>query len=270
MEGDKVLITNIQRFSLHDGPGIRTTVFTKGCSLACPWCSNPENIAMTQEPYVKDGVKGIYGMYLSCDEIYNELVKDKVFYGTWDMTTSMEKLTDIPGGVTFSGGEALLWSDKLQPLWRLLKESHIHMAVETALVVSRQAVDSALEFIDLFYVDIKIPDAQKCRTIIKGDLNKYFLNLDLLFSTNVPVIFRIPVIGGYTDSIENRNMVIDVIKAHSPIKVELIKGHHLGNSKYETLGKAIPEFSEVSDIFLKEYKEIIQGLGIETEICKVR
>lgn len=70
MEGDKVLITNIQRFSLHDGPGIRTTVFTKGCSLACPWCSNPENIAMMQEPYVKDGIKGTYGMYLSCDEIY--------------------------------------------------------------------------------------------------------------------------------------------------------------------------------------------------------
>ena len=85
-----MLITNIQRFSLHDGPGIRTTVFLKGCSIKCPWCSNPENIKNYPEVYYKDGVKGIYGKEFSLDEIYAEIVKDRVFY-------------EDNGGVTFSG-----------------------------------------------------------------------------------------------------------------------------------------------------------------------
>lgn len=270
MEDGRVLITNIQRFSLHDGPGIRTTVFTKGCPLVCPWCSNPENMNMVPESYVKDGIEGTYGRYLSCDEIYNELIKDKLFYGIWDKENiSLNKIADISGGITFSGGESLLWSDRLQPLWKLLQESHIHMAVETALMVPGKAVETALKFIDLFYVDIKILDVQKCRTMIKGDVSIYFSNLDLLFSSNLPVIFRVPVIGGYTDSNENRDRVIDVIKAYHPIKVELIKGHSLGSSKYLSLGKTVPEYYEVSDCYLKEYWEMIQESGIETEICKI-
>lgn len=270
MEKNKILITNIQRFSLHDGPGIRTTVFTKGCSLSCPWCSNPENMKMHQEPYVKDGIKGIYGRYLSCDEIYDELIKDKVFYGTWDKRfISMQELKRLPGGVTFSGGEALLWADKLQYLWQKLKDDHIHMAVETSLSVPTQSVELASEYMDLFYVDIKILETERCKAIIKGDLKKYFSNLEYLFLINVPIIFRIPVIGGYTDSKRNRDMVVDVIKTYRPLKVELIKGHNLGNSKYKSLGKAVLEYHEVSDNFLEEYQQMIQELEIETEICRI-
>ena len=270
MEDNSVLITNIQRFSLHDGPGIRTTVFTKGCSLACPWCSNPENIINEQEPYIKDGIKGIYGRYWTCKEIYDEVMKDKTFYGTWDVAESaLVRLTQMPGGVTFSGGEALLQADKLQPLWELLSKSNIHMAVETSLAVSQSAVKMALKFINLFYVDIKILDTQEYRKIVKGDLDNYFSNLDLLFSADIPVVFRIPVIGGYTDSKENRNAIINIIKSYRPVKVELIKGHNLGNSKYLSLGKEVPEFHEVMDTFLDEYWRMIQVLGIEAEICKI-
>ena len=89
-----MLITNIQRFSLHDGPGIRTTVFLKGCSIRCPWCSNPENLNGYPEKYNKNGIEGIYGKEYSCDEVYDEIMKDEVFY-------------EDDGGVTFSGGEAL-------------------------------------------------------------------------------------------------------------------------------------------------------------------
>lgn len=270
MEDNSVLITNIQRFSLHDGPGIRTTVFTKGCSLACPWCSNPENIIMAQEPYIKNGINGIYGRYWTCKEIYDEVMKDKAFYGIWDIVDMpFNRLTQMPGGVTFSGGEALLWSDKLQFLWKLLSISNIHMAVETSLAVSQSAVKMALKFINLFYVDIKILDHQKYREIIKGDLDNYFSNLNLLFSSDIPVVFRIPVIGGYTDSKKNRDAIIDIIKSYRPIKVELIKGHNLGNSKYLSLGKEVPEFYEVTDTFLEEYLVMIQALGIEAEICKI-
>ena len=77
---EHILITNIQRFSLHDGPGIRTTVFCKGCSLRCPWCANPENLEPRSEDYVKDGVPGTYGRYISCEELLQEVMKDEMFY----------------------------------------------------------------------------------------------------------------------------------------------------------------------------------------------
>lgn len=68
----KILLTNIQRFSLYDGPGIRTTIFLKGCSLRCPWCSNPENLISVPQNYIKDGISGIYGKYYSQDELVSE------------------------------------------------------------------------------------------------------------------------------------------------------------------------------------------------------
>ena len=104
----KILITNVQRFSLHDGPGIRTTVFLKGCSLHCPWCANPENIDFVIEPYIKDDINTTIGQYVSCDELYELIMRDKVFYDG--------------GGVTFSGGEALIQMDVLKPLLERLKE----------------------------------------------------------------------------------------------------------------------------------------------------
>lgn len=140
-----MLITNIQRFSLHDGPGIRTTVFLKGCSIKCPWCSNPENIKNYPEVYYKDGVKGIYGKEFSLDEIYAEIVKDRVFY-------------EDNGGVTFSGGESLLYVDELLPLMNKLKKENITIAVETCLFVPRQKLEKVIPYIDFFYVDMKILD----------------------------------------------------------------------------------------------------------------
>ena len=76
----KVMITNIQRFSLHDGPGIRTTVFLKGCSLRCPWCCNPENIKPDTQKYIKDDIEKFYGTEMTLKELYDEIIKDKDFY----------------------------------------------------------------------------------------------------------------------------------------------------------------------------------------------
>ena len=95
MSTDKILITNIQRMCFHDGPGIRTTVFLKGCNLHCPWCANPENISALPQAYERDGRKGLYGKEFSEEELLKEVLKDRRFY-------------EDGGGVTFSGGEPLL------------------------------------------------------------------------------------------------------------------------------------------------------------------
>ena len=155
----RVLITKIQRFSLHDGPGIRTTVFLKGCSLRCPWCSNPENIEPYLQTYCLDKKVGTYGRYISCNELYEEVTKDRAFYKTTSGTCrakDAEDLESLPGGITFSGGEPLLQIKNLKPLLLCLKNENIHIAIETSLFAMQDQLELALECVDLFYVDIKI------------------------------------------------------------------------------------------------------------------
>lgn len=261
-----ILVTNIQRFSLHDGPGIRTTVFLKGCSLCCPWCANPENMKGEMEQYTKDGRAGIYGKWLSCDEVYQEVMKDRIFYEvkpgvTWALDT---------GGVTFSGGEPLLQAEALVPLLERLMESGIHICVETALFIPRELLRAVIKYINLFYVDVKILDETRCREILHGDLRSYEKNVEALFFERRPVVFRVPVIGGFTDSVENQRKITAFLKQFQPIKVELIKEHNLGRSKYMSLGRQALELNSVTDEDMRDFCTLIQEqTGIEVEICKV-
>lgn len=252
----KILATNIQRFSLHDGPGIRTTVFLKGCSLRCPWCSNPENLNPYQEPYTKDGKEGVYGKEYSPDEVFSEVMKDKNFY-------------EPDGGVTFSGGEALLQAEAILLVLKKCKEVGITTAVETCLFVPTEKLDILIPYIDYFYVDMKIMDEARCKEKIKGDLNLHKKNLDIL-CVRKKITVRLPVIGAYTDDDENRKLVIKEIKKYenSIMKIEMLKEHNLGKSKYISLGWKEPEFIGVSDELMEQYKnEIEEAVDIPVEIC---
>ena len=131
----KLLVTNVQRFSLHDGPGIRTTVFLKGCSLQCPWCSNPENIDLEPQAYDNNGIKGVYGKYYSAEELISECLKDRKYYtgqlqqpGAWSVSDASE-IGLLPGGITFSGGEPLLQMDNLVSVCEELHRRNIHITV---------------------------------------------------------------------------------------------------------------------------------------------
>lgn len=271
---EDILLTNIQRFSLHDGPGIRTTVFLKGCSLRCPWCSNPENLVGKPQKYIKNDIEGLYGKEYNCNELYGEVVKDKAFYdGDWESTD----LNKMPGGVTFSGGECLLQMDKLEPLLERLNEEHVHTAVETCLIAPTIQLLIAIKHIDLFYVDIKILDEEKCRNELKGNLSVFYTNLQLLLISDKPIVFRIPVIGGYTDSDDNRKRVVELLNTveGNVLKIEIIKEHNLGASKYQSLisgGNDIkfPNYIGVSDELMERFKEEIEAVvSIPVEVCKI-
>ena len=270
---DQILITNIQRFSLHDGPGIRTTVFLKGCSLRCPWCSNPENISNELQGYIKDGVKGTYGKYVSPDEIVEECLKDRSYYGgkidDWEITSS-DDLDLLPGGVTFSGGEALLQAQALVPVFERLHDEGIHLAVETCLFVTADQLAIAIEYIDLFYVDVKLLDQDKCKGLIHGNLELFLDNLETLMKSSKPVVIRIPVIGSRTDSCENRSAVKDLLEKYKNriLKIELIKEHNLGESKYKALGLE-QSYVGVTDELLETYKSELSVLGVPVEVCKI-
>lgn len=254
-----MIITNIQRFSLHDGPGIRTTVFLKGCSIRCPWCSNPENINHQIERYVKDGKEGFYGKEYSVEEVLKEVLKDKIFY-------------DDNGGVTFSGGEALLYAKELLPLMQQIKQNNISIAVETCLFVPSAYLEKVIPYVDYFYVDLKVMDKERCSFLLKGNLDLFKSNLAILAKSKRFNV-RIPVICGYTEDEDNIRSIIDVIREYraSIKKVELIKGHNLGDNKYVTLGRDVPQKAEVSDLFLEAYRMRILNTveNVEVDVCKI-
>ena len=118
----KNIITNIQRFCLQDGPGIRTVVFFKGCNLNCPWCSNPENISFDIETSVDREIT--YGKEYNCKDLYDEIIKDKIYYKN-------------SGGVTFSGGEPLWHVFEIKELLEKIKREKISIVFETTLSIPR-------------------------------------------------------------------------------------------------------------------------------------
>lgn len=277
---DRLLITNIQRFSLHDGPGIRTTVFLKGCSIHCPWCSNPENLAPFPQTYTKDGNTATYGYYIAPEELVEILLRDKEFYTgklnpeAWNVHNA-EDIEMLPGGVTFSGGEPLLQAAAMKPVLKQLHNNGIHTAIETALFVPRDSLEHIIDEIDLFYVDLKIVVPEHARNVLDGDTSLYIDNLEYLLSSNRPVIIRIPVIAGITDRRDTIEANIELLKRLRdkglvPVKIELLKGHDLGNSKYISLGLPIPAFCETDDQLLERYRTKIEdNTDVRTDICRI-
>ena len=244
----KVRVTNIQRFSLQDGPGIRTTVFLKGCSICCPWCANPENI--------KHEIQNEFGYDLNLDELEKEILKDEKFY-------------KLGGGVTFSGGEPLLQFDKLEPLLQKLKQQNINICIETALIIPTSLLEIALKYVDEFIVDIKILDEIEAKEVLNADINLYYKNIQKLFEQKHNLTFRIPVTKEYTLQEHNKTKILDLLEKYKPQQVEIFKLHRLAKSKYETLQKKMAEFQEVTDEEMEDFLKEIKNKIINAKICKI-
>ena len=237
----KVRVTDIQHFSLHDGPGIRTTVFLKGCSIKCPWCANPECIS----PKIQDE----FGYDISLDDLENDILKDESYYKTG-------------GGVTFSGGEPLLQIRFLEPLLKSLKLKNINICFETALFIPEEYLNRAKFYADEFIVDIKMLDPQNTKNILKGNIDQYLFNLKLLDMDKTT--FRIPLTEfSLTDS----DLILDLIEKYTPKKVEIFRLHTLARRKYEILGKDF-YYSEVSDDKIDEFKNRLSRI-VETDLIEI-
>ena len=253
----KVRYTNIQRFSLNDGPGIRTTVFFKGCNLRCPWCANPENIDYQLTPYINENENGVFGQDIEVLELYEKIIKDKPFY----------ELNN--GGVTFSGGEPLLQIKALEPLLQKLKKEKINMCIETALQVPSELVEIAVNYIDEFIVDIKILDEDECKIVLNGNIDLYKKNLEILIQNAQIDIFRIPLVNEYTLKEKNIESIVELLKKYKAKKVEIFKIHNLAESKYKSINKEMKQFSSIEDSKVEDVYNKIKKLNIEVEIIKI-
>ena len=218
----------------HDGPGIRTTVFFKGCNLSCPWCANPENISVVPQEYKLNGQIGVYGTYYSENELLKEILKDQSFYGN-------------NGGVTFSGGEPLLQLGKIENLLQVLKDKGINICVETALQVPYKSWEKIENYIDVYIIDIKLLVEEQCEEILGGNLNCYLNNVEIIHNNNKRMVFRVPLNKEYTLVEPNLAQIESFLGKYSDVPAEIFKTHNLGANKYESLGLHIPEFEEISD-----------------------
>ena len=237
----KVRITDIQHFSLHDGPGIRTTVFLKGCSINCPWCANPECISSK--------IQGDFGYDITLEELEDEILKDEPYYKTG-------------GGVTFSGGEPLLQIKYMEPLLKSLKLKNINICFETALFVPKEYVNISKIYADEFIVDIKMLNPENVRNILKGNINQYLDNLNSLDLNKTT--FRIPVTEY---SLKDQDLILKLIEDLEPNKIEIFKLHNLASRKYEILNRDF-YYKKVSDEDLINFKDKLNEI-VPVEIIEI-
>ena len=184
-----VNICGIKRMEIHDGDGLRTTVFFKGCPLRCVWCHNPEGQSFAKEMMTrKDGESVQCGQDWDVESLAEELLKNA------------DIMKQSGGGVTFSGGEPLSQAEFLLQLILILKSHGMHLAIETSGYADRATYRSVIGEMDFVYQDVKLLDAEEFSRWTGGDLNVVFDNISWLRVSGVPFVFRVPLIPGVNDS----------------------------------------------------------------------
>lgn len=220
----KARIFNIQKFSINDGPGIRTAVFFMSCPLSCRWCSNPESQNRFSEAVLALADQELIGWEYTVEEVMEEVLKDKPFYDK------------SGGGMTLTGGEVLQQADFAALLADAARKENIHVAVETCGHASSRLFLDFISHVDLLLYDFKHIDRQKHfeGTGVYNDL--ILENLRLAVSSGKPVIARLPVIPGFNDSLEDAAAMAKALKDLQVKTVHLLPFHQFGENKYKKLG----------------------------------
>ena len=302
--GLSAVITNIQGFSIHDGPGIRTVVFFKGCPLNCAWCANPECLSgKPQMGFIESlcaecgkclevcaqnairrtkgahridyslcaacgscrdqcfyGALVRYGESMTLAEVWDAVRRDKIFYD------------ESGGGVTVSGGEPLLHPEFVRELFKLCRGEQINTCVETCGYVDAKALLEVLPVTDYFLFDLKLmdPDAHRKHT---GKSNRKILkNAALLIERGANVLFRMPLIPGISDSIENIDATARFLTrlGTNAAKLEIMPFHRMGKNKYTALNMPynMEELGAADDEQVEAARRAYAQRGIDCSISR--
>jgi pyruvate formate lyase activating enzyme len=294
-------VFNIQRFSIQDGPGIRTTVFMKGCPLRCLWCSNPESqntfpevahgdslcnkcsrcveVCEVQAISLADngvsidrktctgcgkcvevcipGALKVYGEEMSVEEVYQEVVKDRLFY------------QNSGGGVTAGGGEPLSQADFVAELFKRCQAEGIHTCLDTCGYAAPNTWKKVLPYTNLVLFDVKLMDSSAHLKVTSKSNRRVLSNLKMVASTGVPVIIRIPVIPGINDSQENITDTARYVAGLNGLsEVNLLPYHRFGESKYIMLDRRyrLSDLKSPESSDLEELISIFRSSGLD---CKI-
>lgn len=254
----KGLIFNIQKFSINDGPGIRTVIFFKGCPLRCAWCANPESQracpeTMRQAPPIEQTT---VGEYKTIPEIMHVVLQDRDFY------------EESGGGITFSGGEVLNQASFAIELARAIKQEGLSLACETTGYAKPEIFKQFISMIDFIFFDVKHwkSDQHRKGTGIGNEL--ILQNLQTVLDTGIELLVRIPVIPQFNDSLEDARQFARLFQKIGVKKVELLPFHQFGLKKYEQLGRdyAMKNVAQLHAEDLQGYKRTLEESGLMVKL----
>ncbi len=295
-------VFNIQRYSVQDGPGIRTTVFLKGCPLRCAWCSNPESQNPAPEIVHRDSLCNNCGQCVQACPVRAISVESKKISINRQICTECGKCLEVcipgalkimgqtltvedvfeqirkdaefyrdsGGGITVSGGEPLSQPDFVAALFQLCQKRGFETCIETSGCAGGGALDKVLPFTSLVLFDLKLSEPASHLKWTGKTNTEIISNLDRVVSSKIPVIIRIPLIPGINDYEEEltRLAQIAVDMLPRPGKVNLLPYHRFGMGKYAQLDReyALPELITQKDPEVQKNKELFESFGLECEI----
>ncbi|MBI4832624.1 MAG: glycyl-radical enzyme activating protein [Candidatus Lindowbacteria bacterium] len=299
MDNNKATIFDIQRYSVHDGPGIRTLVFFKGCPLRCKWCQNPESLDREPEiaffagkcigcgecakvcpkgAIVYDGPKRIERSLCDrcgkCAEIcYAEALT--VIGKKYDVRALLDVIErDRPfyeqsgGGVTVSGGEPTIQFDLLLEFLRAAKEAGLSTVIETCGVFAWSKFKSLLRYLDLIYFDLKIIAEDDHKRLTGASNKKILANARKLVESGQKVVFRVPLVPGMTATERNVSDIITFLGELGKKEVHLLPYHRMGESKLERIDSSLEplNLTPLSEDEIGRIKSQFEGAGIKVSI----
>lgn len=250
-------IFDIQKFSVHDGPGIRTIIFLKGCALRCRWCCNPESQGFEIQKMLQNGKEKTVGKDITVADVLKIVMQDMPYYRRSD------------GGMTLSGGEMLCQSEFAYALLRCAKELSINTAVETTGFASYDIIEKMLPYIDTVLMDIKHINSKKHKEFT-GQPNELILENAVKIAKNASkLIIRVPVIPTFNDT---EAEIADIAKFVSELKgveeLNLLPYHNFGKDKYDGLNREylMGDLPSPTDEHMQKLKAVAESYGLK---CKI-
>ena len=250
-------IFDIQKYSVHDGPGIRTIVFLKGCAFRCKWCCNPESQEYDIQTMNVDGKEKIVGRDVTVGEVMEEIVKDFPYYRR------------SGGGVTLSGGESLLQPEFAVALLKACKDYGINTAMESTGFAPFDTIKKYLEHLDLYLMDIKHMDRLKHMEFIGKPNDVVLENAQLIAAHAKKLIIRVPVIPTFNDTEEEIRAIAQFASSLPNVdELHLLPYHPYGTDKYRWLGREykLSHISPPSDAKMNRLLEVVKREGLRSQI----
>lgn len=219
-------IFDIQKFSVHDGPGIRTIVFLKGCYLRCRWCCNPESQEYKIQTMIRNGKETVIGKDVTVEDVMKDVLKDMPYYRR------------SGGGITLSGGETMAQPDFAVALLSACKEYGLNTAIETTAFADYSVVERFLPVCDLFLMDIKHINSEKHKEFTTQPNELILENAKKLAVSAKELVIRVPVIPTFNDTPEEIEAIAEFAKSLKTVKqIHLLPYHRLGYDKYVGLSR---------------------------------
>ncbi len=249
MMNPKGIVFDIQKGGMHDGPGIRTVVFLKGCPLRCIWCHNAESISPEIQPDLKTPGK-MFGREMSVDEVVNIVEKDRAYYEA------------SGGGLTLSGGEPMLQFEFTKALLMTARERGIHTCLDTSGWAAAEQFSELLPFVDLFHFDYKATDPQNHLDWTGVPIAPIVSNLRKLDEKGSNIVLRCPIIPGLNATEEHFRGIAALAAEMPKLIINILPYHNMGRDKWARSGQKdpLPEIESASTKQKKEWERHLLGM----------